>query len=110
MSVVARATTLRGVAELTPEEAWERVRRGEARILDLRTGLERRRYGSPPGAEPVSLLRHALSPAGPEAIYLCQHGVRSRVAGRGEGCGVAGGFAAWAKAGLPVEHDEGGAA
>jgi rhodanese-related sulfurtransferase len=88
--------------ELSPKEAWERVSRGEARILDLRTAAERKRYGAPPGAEPVSLLRHALRPeAG--AIYLCQHGVRSKLAGRGEACGVEGGFAAWAKAGLPVE-------
>jgi rhodanese-related sulfurtransferase len=97
------------VAELTPQEAWERVARGEARILDLRTGIERRRHGAPPGAEPVSLVRHALRPEGPDAIYLCQHGVRSKLAGRGEACGVAGGFAAWKQAGLPVEPREGDA-
>jgi rhodanese-related sulfurtransferase len=95
------------VAELTPEEAWERVQRGEARILDLRTAVERRRHGSPPGAEPVSLLRHAVRPGGGDTIYLCQHGVRSKLAGRGDACGVAGGFAAWKQAGLPVEEGRG---
>ena len=82
------------------------MRRGEARILELRTSLERKRYGAPPGAEHVSLARHALRPEGEGAIYLCQHGVRSKLAGRGGACGVAGGFAAWAAAGLPVEAAE----
>ncbi len=91
------------MAELSPHEAWERVARGEARIVDLRTSLERKRYGAPPGAEPGSLLRHTLSPDD-DAIYLCQHGVRSKLPGRGAACGVAGGFAAWREAGLPVEQ------
>jgi rhodanese-related sulfurtransferase len=88
---------------LTPEEAWERVRRGEARILDLRTEGERRRHGAPPGATPVSLARHLVTPEQADAIYLCQRGVRSRLAGR-RGAHVAGGFAGWQRAGLPVEQ------
>ena len=32
---------------LEPQEAWARLQRGEARLLDLRTGFERRRYGAP---------------------------------------------------------------
>ncbi len=88
---------------LSPEDAWEAVERGEARILDLRTGAERRRYGAPPGAEPVSLARHALAPEGPPAIYLCQHAVRSKLTLRRGAAEVAGGFAAWRDAGLPVE-------
>ena len=43
---------------LPPTEAWQLVERGEARILDLRTTTERRRYGAPPGAEPISLAKH----------------------------------------------------
>ena len=89
---------------LDPKEAWERVQRGEAKILDLRTEAERRRYGAPPGAEPVSLARHVASPEGPPAIYLCQHAVRSKLTTRRGAPEVAGGFAAWRGAGLPVEE------
>jgi rhodanese-related sulfurtransferase len=84
-------------------EVWARVQRGEAELLDLRTAVERRRYGAPPGAKPVSLARHVLLPAGAGAIYLCQHAVRSKATlwrGAGE---VAGGFVAWRQAGLPVD-------
>ena len=72
-------------------------------MLDLRTELERRRYGAPPGAIRVSLARHALEPEGPGAIYLCQHAVRSKVTLRAGAAEVAGGFAAWRRAGLPIE-------
>jgi rhodanese-related sulfurtransferase len=87
-----------------PEAVWAAVERGEAQILDLRTGIERRRYGGPPGAKPVSLAKHTASPEGPGAIYLCQHAVRSKVTLRRGAAEVAGGFVAWKKAGLPVEE------
>jgi hypothetical protein len=32
---------------LDPHEVWEAMQRGDARLLDLRTVLERRRYGAP---------------------------------------------------------------
>ena len=89
---------------ISPAEAWQLVQRGEAEILDLRTDVERRRYGMPPGARPVSLARHALRPEGAPAIYLCQHAVRSKLTLRGGAAEVAGGFAAWREAGLPVEN------
>ena len=89
--------------QVSPVEAWQLVERGKARILDLRTDVERRRYGAPPGAEPVSLARHALRPEGPGAIYLCQHAVRSKLTLRRGAVEVAGGFAAWRERGLPVE-------
>ena len=89
---------------LDPEAVWAAVERGEAQILDLRTGIERRRYGAPPGAKPVSLAKHTASPEGPGAIYLCQHAVRSKVTLRRGAAEVAGGFVAWKKAGLPVEE------
>jgi len=38
-----------------PHEVWTLLQRGDARLLDLRTEVERRRYGAPPGAIPVSL-------------------------------------------------------
>jgi rhodanese-related sulfurtransferase len=88
---------------LDPREAWERVQRGDARLLDLRTEVERRIHGAPPGAEHVSLLAHVAKPEGDGAIYLCQHAVRSKATLRGGAAEVAGGFAAWRRAGLPVE-------
>ena len=51
-----------------PREAWALLQRGEVRLLDLRTGVERRRYGAPPGAIPVSLARHVLKPEGERAL------------------------------------------
>lgn len=87
-----------------PQEAWRRVQSGEAQILDLRTDVERRRYGAPPGSIPVSLARHAVNPSGPPAIYLCQHAVRSKLTLHRGASEVAGGFVAWERAGLPLER------
>ena len=89
---------------LEPEAAWEAVQLGLAEILDVRTEIERRRYGAPPGARPVSLVKHMASPEGPGSIYLCQHAIRSKVTLRRGAAEVAGGFAAWMDAGLPVEE------
>jgi rhodanese-related sulfurtransferase len=86
-----------------PRRIWSAARRGDLRILDLRTPAERRRFGAPPGAVPVSLARHVLRPEGEGVAYLCQHGVRSRLALRRGATEVAGGFVAWRAAGLPVE-------
>jgi rhodanese-related sulfurtransferase len=91
------------VTSLDAAEVRRRVEAGELRILDLRTEAERRRYGAPPGAEPVSLLRHVARPDGPGVAYLCQHGVRSKLTARNGAVEVEGGFAAWRDAGLPVE-------
>jgi rhodanese-related sulfurtransferase len=88
---------------IDPREVWQALERGEARLLDLRTELERRRYGAPPGAIPVSLAKHTVKPEGERAIYLCQHAVRSKLTLRNGAAEVAGGFAAWERAGLPVE-------
>jgi rhodanese-related sulfurtransferase len=89
---------------MKPEAAWGAVQIGFAEILDLRTGIERRRYGAPPGARPVSLAKHMARPEGPAAIYLCQHAIRSKATLRHGAAQVAGGFTAWKKAGLPVEE------
>jgi rhodanese-related sulfurtransferase len=86
-----------------PHQVWTRLQRGEARLLDLRTEIERRRYGAPPGAIPVSLARHVLKPEGEGAIYLCQHAVRSKATLRNGAAEVAGGFVAWRRAGLPID-------
>jgi rhodanese-related sulfurtransferase len=87
-----------------PQQVWALLERGEARLLDLRTEFERRRYGAPPGAVPVSVTRHVLKPEGEGAIYLCQHAVRSKATLRNGAAEVAGGFAAWRRAGLPIEN------
>ncbi len=92
------------MTSVSPAEAWRLAQRGDAEILDLRTEAERRRYGMPPGARPVSLARHALRPEGAGTIYLCQHAVRSKLALRNGAAEVAGGFAAWRRAGLPVDE------
>jgi rhodanese-related sulfurtransferase len=89
---------------LDSREVWEALQRGEARLLDLRTEFERRRYGAPPGAVHVSLAWHTLKPEGDGAIYLCQHAVRSKLTLRSGAAEVAGGFVAWQRAGLPVER------
>jgi rhodanese-related sulfurtransferase len=89
---------------LEPKAAWEAVQLGFAEILDVRTGIERRRYGAPPGARPVSLAKHMASPEGPGAIYLCQRAIRSKATLRRGAAEVAGGFAAWIEAGLPIEE------
>jgi rhodanese-related sulfurtransferase len=89
---------------LSPQEVWSLLQRGDARLFDLRTEVERRRYGAPPGAIPVSLARHLLKPEGERSIYLCQHAVRSKATLRNGAAEVAGGFVAWRRAGLPVEN------
>ena len=87
---------------LEPEAAWNAVQLGIAELLDLRTEFERRRYGAPPGARPVSLAKHIASPEGPGTIYLCQRAIRSKATLRRGAAEVAGGFAAWQEAGLPI--------
>jgi len=89
---------------LKPEAAWNAVELGFAEILDLRTEMERRRYGAPPGARVVSLVQHIANPEGPGSIYLCQRALRSKATLRHGAAEVAGGFVAWTEAGLPVEH------
>lgn len=94
--------TVRRIRSIAPERAWELVGRGEAQLLDLRTELERRRYGWPPGAPRVSLTRHVAWPGGADTIYLCQHANRSKLTARRGAAEVAGGWPAWQAAGLPI--------
>jgi rhodanese-related sulfurtransferase len=97
----------RGAARsIDPQKVWALLQGGDPRLLDLRTAIERRRYGAPPGAIPVSLARHIVKPEGDGAIYLCQHAVRSKATLRNGAAEVAGGFVAWRRAGLPVEKVE----
>jgi rhodanese-related sulfurtransferase len=94
----------RRVSSLSPERAWEQVRHGEARLLDLRTELERRRGGWPPGIPRVSLTRHIAWPGAANTIYLCQHANRSKLTAWRGAAEVAGGWPAWQTAGLPIER------
>jgi rhodanese-related sulfurtransferase len=96
--------TARRIRSIAPEQAWEVVERGEARLLDLRTELERRRSGWPPGAPRVSLTKHVARPGGPDTIYLCQHANRSKLTARRGAAEVAGGWPAWQAAGMPIER------
>jgi rhodanese-related sulfurtransferase len=92
---------------VAPLRAWEQVRRGDPRLLDLRTELERRRYGWPPGLRRVSLARQIAWPGAADTIYLCQNANRSKLTaspGAGEG---ADGCPAWRAAGLPIERPAG---
>jgi rhodanese-related sulfurtransferase len=95
------------VRSVSPYQAWDAVRRGDARLLDLRTELERRRYGWPPGAPRVSLARHMLRPDAAYTIYLCQHANRSKLTGRRGAAEVTGGWPAWVKAKLPIDREAG---
>ncbi len=93
------------VSAIPPKQVYRQVSRGDAKVLDLRTRAERQRFGWPPGSTRVSLLRHIIWPEGTGTIYLCQHANRSKLTGRRGAAEVAGGWVAWEKAGLPVEHD-----
>jgi rhodanese-related sulfurtransferase len=103
-SASRRVRPLRRIRSIAPERAWELVRRGEARLLDLRTEFERGRYGWPPGVPRVSLTRHVAWPGGADTIYLCQHANRSKLTARRGAGEIAGGWPAWQAAGLPIER------
>jgi rhodanese-related sulfurtransferase len=96
---------VRRTESISPERAWERVQQGEARLLDLRTQLERRRYGWPPGTPRVSLTRHIAWPGGHNTIYLCQHANRSKLTAWRGAAEIAGGWPAWQAASLPIEQE-----
>lgn len=89
---------------LPPAQVLQAVQDGRVQLLDLRSWPERRLLGRPPGARPVSLLRHLLRPAGPGTVYLCAHAVRSKWTLRQGAAEVAGGYRAWGRQGLPTER------
>jgi rhodanese-related sulfurtransferase len=90
---------------ISPQQAWQESQDTGRPILDLRTRLERQRLGWPPGSVKVSLLWHALVPDR-NAIYLCQHAVRSKLPASRGAREIAGGFVAWLADGQPVEGGE----
>lgn len=108
---------------LTPTEAARAVREG-ALLVDTRDADERAREGRIPGAvhAPLSVLEWRVDPASASQnpalagredriILICREGYSSSLAairlhelGFERTTDVIGGFAAWAAAGLPVEH------
>lgn len=90
------------VRAISAEHAWQETQSCGRPILDLRTRAERQKFRHPPGPVKVSLLWHALAPDR-EAIYLCQHAVRSKLPASRGAREVAGGFVAWKNSGQPVE-------
>lgn len=88
---------------VSADTAWDEVEHGRARILDLRSRFERAVWGYPPGSKKVSFLAHAFRPDH-NAIYLCQHALRSkwlRYKGARE---IENGFRGWVDAGLPIQR------
>ena len=90
------------VRALSAEQAWQETETSGRPILDLRTRAERQKSGYPPGSVKVSLLRHALAP-NRDAIYPCQHAVRSKLPASRGATEVAGGFVTWRQSGQPIE-------
>jgi len=113
----------RGISILTPSEAAELAARG-ALVVDTRPVAQREEFGQIPGAvaiernvlewrlDPTSEYRHpaAVDHRGPIVVF-CQEGYSSSLAvasltalGVPDVHDLAGGFSAWAAAGLPVER------
>ncbi|WP_158601703.1 molybdopterin-synthase adenylyltransferase MoeB [Solilutibacter pythonis] len=103
------------IRSISARDAWARLARGEARIIDVREPHEQA-LGVAPDAwriPPPSLSRHpGLAACRPDAalMLICASGARSRAAagillaeGFSDVASVEGGMAAWRAAGLPVE-------
>jgi rhodanese-related sulfurtransferase len=106
---------------LTPQEAYAAVGRG-ALLVDTRDGLQRRRFGTIPGAlaidrtvlewrvDPGSGASHpAIGSLATALVLICQQGYSSSLAvaslldlGATDVTDVVGGFEAWRAANLPV--------
>jgi rhodanese-related sulfurtransferase len=102
--------------DLTPDQAAELLRDGEAQLLDVREPYEHE-AGRISGAKRVDLERLAeeapqLDKAKP-VLFYCRVGSRSALATqafRGAGFdafNISGGLAAWVRSGLPIEPEGG---
>ncbi len=114
-----------GFARLGPAETRRALESG-ALVVDTRCGDARREDGAIPGSVhvPLSVLFWRLDPASPfrdprlarpdrQVILVCAHGYSSSLAaatlrtlGFERATDLAGGFEAWAAAGMPVERPE----
>ena len=112
-----------GLDRLTPAEALDAMRRGEAVVVDIREEDRRVRDGRVPGAveiprnvlewrcAPDSEWRDArVSDPGRRIVVMCDEGYQSSLAaanlkrlGLEQAADLDGGFQAWLAAGLPVE-------
>jgi rhodanese-related sulfurtransferase len=110
------------IERLEPGAAWAAASAEEALIVDIRSEDDRRRDGIVPGSLhiPRTVLEWRVDPAsqwcnphvggcGRRLVLVCSHGFSSSLAaatlldlGFARAGDVAGGFEAWALAGLPV--------
>jgi len=115
------ARTRRRLARLGPEQAWAAMQDG-ALLVDIRPAAQRAAEGEVPGAlivernvlewrlDPASAARLPQASYGRPVIVMCSAGFASSLAaaslqdlGLTATTDLAGGFLAWARAGLPVQ-------
>ena len=115
-----------GLDRLTPAEA-DAAMSGGAILLDVRSEVQRERDGVVPGALffPRNVVEWRADPASPahdarladldrQVIVMCHEGYQSSLVaatlqelGFARATDLDGGFQAWSRAGLPVEHERG---
>ena len=115
------ARTRQRLARLGPEQAWAAMQDG-ALLVDIRPAAQRAAEGEVPGAlivernvlewrlDPASAARLPQASYGRPVIVMCSAGYASSLAaaslqdlGLTAATDLAGGFLAWARAGLPVQ-------
>ena len=115
------AQTRQRLARLGPEQAWAAMQDG-ALLVDIRPAAQRAAEGEVPGAlivernvlewrlDPASAARLPQASYGRPVIVMCSAGYASSLAaaslqdlGLTAATDLAGGFLAWARAGLPVQ-------
>jgi rhodanese-related sulfurtransferase len=113
------------IKAVSPAEAAELARRGDALLVDIRDVRELQREGRIPGAlhAPRGMLEFWVDPESPyhkdvfasgrTFVFFCAGGLRSALAtktvqdmGLAPVMHIEGGFGAWRQAGLPVEMPE----
>lgn len=109
------------IENVTPQEAYEQIRTGQAVALDVREPVEWEHHIEGAVQVPRGLLEFAADPASPRynaeldpsrrVIVYCRSGVRAVLAahtlktmGFEDVANLEGGFGAWTKAGLPEEE------
>ncbi|GAB2579313.1 rhodanese-like domain-containing protein [Microlunatus antarcticus] len=100
-------------ADLDPQDAFDLLRRGEIRMLDVREPHEWAN-GHPEGADhlPLGDVTADAVPDDRPVLTVCRSGRRSgqaadRLSSTHEVRNVAGGLTAWAEQGLPLVDDAG---
>ena len=109
----AKGATLQTVTEITPAELSRRLASGDVAVVDVRSANEWAGGHLPAAMHiPLGFLadRLPMLPAGKPIVVQCQMGARSAIAasllerlGVTNVINLAGGYAAWSAAGLPVE-------